>query len=149
MSLLQKAAGAVLRLMPEKADALIDSKRAVGQPLSRVDGPLKVAGKARFAAEVGFENLSYAALVYSSIARGTIASIDTAEAEAAPGVLLVMTYKNAPRLKPPPIMVADSNGAAASKLPVMQDATIRWNGEPVACVVAETQERADHAAALV
>jgi xanthine dehydrogenase YagR molybdenum-binding subunit len=149
MSLLQKAAGAVLRLMPEKADALIDSKRAVGQPLSRVDGPLKVAGKARFAAEVGLENLSYAALVYSSIARGTIESVDTVEAEAAPGVLLVMTYKNAPRLKPPPIMVADSNGAAASKLPVMQDATIRWNGEPVACVVAETQEQADHAAALV
>jgi xanthine dehydrogenase YagR molybdenum-binding subunit len=149
MSLLQKAAGAVLRLMPEKTDELIDSKRAVGQPLSRVDGPLKVTGRARFAAEIPLENLSYAALVYSSIARGTIASVDTAEPEAAPGVLLVMTYKNAPRLKPPPIMVADAKGAAASKLPVMQDATIRWNGEPVACVVAQTQEQADHAAALV
>jgi xanthine dehydrogenase YagR molybdenum-binding subunit len=149
MSLLQKAAGAVLRLMPEKTDELIDSKRAVGQPLSRIDGPLKVTGRARFAAEVPFENLSYAALVYGSIARGMIASVDTAEAEAAPGVLLVMTYKNAPRLKPPPIMVADAKGAAASKLPVMQDATIRWNGEPVACVVAQTQEQADHAAALV
>lgn len=148
MSLLQKAA-AVLRLMPEKTDELIDSKRAVGQPLSRVDGPLKVTGRARFAGEIPLENLSYAALVYSSIARGTIASVDTAEAEAAPGVLLVMTYKNAPRLKPPPIMVADAKGAAASKLPVMQDATIRWNGEPVACVVAQTQEQADHAAALV
>src|SRR5262245_34902833 len=149
MSLLQKAAAAVLRLMPEKKDALINSKQAIGQPLSRLDGPLKATGKARFAAEVPFENLSYAALVLSSIARGTIASIDTAEADAAPGVLLVMTYKNAPRLKPPPIMVADSNGAAASKLPVMQDAAVRWNGEPVACVVAETQEQADDAAARV
>ncbi len=149
MSLLQKAAGAVLRLMPEKTDELIDSKRVVGQPLARVDGPLKVAGKARFAAEVPFANLAYAALVYSSIARGRIASVDTGEAELAPGVLLVMTYKNAPRLKPPPIMIADANGAAASNLPVMQDATIRWNGEPVACVVAETQEQADDAAALV
>jgi xanthine dehydrogenase YagR molybdenum-binding subunit len=149
MSLLQKAAGAVLRLMPEKTDALINSKQAIGQSLSRVDGPLKATGKARFAAEVPFETLSYAALVFSSIARGTIASIDTAEAEAAPGVLLVMTYKNAPRLKPPPIMVADANGAAASRLPVMQDAAVRWNGEPVACVVAETQEQADDAAARV
>ncbi len=149
MSLLQKAAGAVLRLMPEKTDELIDSKRVVGQPLARVDGPLKVAGKARFAAEVPFANLAYAALVYSSIARGRIASVDTGEAELAPGVLLVMTYKNAPRLRPPPIMIADANGAAASNLPVMQDSTIRWNGEPVACVVAETQEQADDAAALV
>jgi xanthine dehydrogenase YagR molybdenum-binding subunit len=149
MSLLQKATGAVLRLMPEKADALIDSKRAVGQPLSRVDGPLKVTGRARFAAEVPFENLAHAALVYSNIARGTIATIDTAEAEAAPGVLLVMTYKNAPRLKAPLVMVADAKGAAASNLPVMQSAAIHWNGEPVACVVAETQEQADDAAALV
>jgi xanthine dehydrogenase YagR molybdenum-binding subunit len=149
MSLLQKAAGAVLRLMPEKTDELIDSKRAVGQPLSRVDGPLKVTGKARFAAEVPFANLTYGALVYSSIARGSIAALETGEAEAAPGVLLVMTYKNAPRLKPPPIMVADAKGAAASKLPVMQDAAIRWNGEPVACVIAESQEQADDAAALV
>jgi CO/xanthine dehydrogenase Mo-binding subunit len=61
----------------------------------------------------------------------------------------MMTYKNTLRLKPPPIMIEDSNGAAASKLPVMQDASIHWNGQPVACVVAETQEQADHAAALV
>jgi xanthine dehydrogenase YagR molybdenum-binding subunit len=149
MSLLQKAAGAVLRLMPEKVDELIDSKRAVGQPISRVDGPLKVAGKARFAAEVPFENIAYAALVYSNIARGTIATIDTAQAEAAPGVLLVMTYRNAPRLRPPLVMIADSKGAAASNLPVMQSAAIHWNGEPVACVVAETQEHADDAAELV
>ena len=44
MSLLQKAAGAVLRLMPEKTDALINSKQAIGQSLSRVDGPLKATG---------------------------------------------------------------------------------------------------------
>ena len=149
MSLLKKAAGAVLRLMPERTDDLIHSKRIVGQPLSRVDGTLKVTGKARFAAEVPLANLAYCALVYSSIARGSIAAIDTKAAEAAPGVLLVMTHKNAPRLKAPPMMLEDSNGAAGSNLPVMQDAKIRWNGEPVACIVAETQEQADHAAALV
>src|SRR6185312_15320449 len=88
-------------------------------------------------------------LAYSTIARGSIASIDTAEAEAAAGVRLVMTYKNAPRLKAPLMMVADAKGAAGSNLPVMQDTKIRWNGEPVACVVAETQEQASHAAALV
>ena len=150
MSLLHKAVGAVVRILPDKApDPLIGSHRAVGQPVSRVDGPLKVTGKARFAAEVPFENLAFAALAYSTIARGSIASIDTTDAEAASGVRLVMTYKNAPRLKAPPMMVADAKGAAGSNLPVMQDAKIRWNGEPVACVVAETQEQADHAASLV
>ena len=150
MSLLQKAIGAVLRLMPDELpDPLIGSGRVVGQPVSRVDGALKVTGKARFAAEVPFENLAFAAVVYSTIARGSIASIDTAEAEAAAGVLLAMTYKNAPRLKAPLMMVADAKGAAGSNLPVMQDAKVRWNGEPVACIVAETQEQADHAAALV
>ena len=100
MSLVQSVMKAAIRLMPGKAiDPLIESKREVGQPVSRVDGALKVMGKARFAAEVPFENLTYAALVYSTIARGRIASIDTTAAELAPGVSLVMTYKNAPRLK--------------------------------------------------
>ncbi len=149
MSLLQKATGAVLRLMPEKADDLIESMRAVGQPIARVDGGLKVTGKARFAAEVPFEDLAYAALVYSTVPRGSVATMDTEAAETAPGVLLVMTYRNAPRLKAPPLMMDDAKGAAASNLPVMQDAKIRWNGQPVACIIAETQEQADEAAALV
>lgn len=52
----------------------------VGAQLSRVDGPLKVTGGARFAAEVRLERLTYAALVPSAIARGRIASIDTSSA---------------------------------------------------------------------
>ncbi len=126
-----------------------DATRFVGRPIPRLDGALKVRGQARFAAEVPFERLAYGALVHSSIARGRIAEIDTAAAEAAPGVLLVMTYRNAPRLKPPLLMMADPKGASASNLPVMQDDRIHWNGEPVAAVLAETQEQADHAATLV
>jgi xanthine dehydrogenase YagR molybdenum-binding subunit len=118
----------------------------VGQPLSRVDGALKVTGKARFAAEVPFSNLTYAALCFSTIARGSITSIETAGAKAAPGVLLVMTHENAPRLSAPPRF---PQGSSASNLPVMQDASVHWNGQPVALVVAETQEQADYAASLV
>jgi xanthine dehydrogenase YagR molybdenum-binding subunit len=125
------------------------SGRWVGKPLSRVDGPLKVKGEARFAAELAFDDLSYGALVYSSIARGRIASIDTSEAAAAPGVLLVLTHENMPRLKAPPLMMADPKGAAASKLPVMQDAEVHWNGQPVAMVLAASQEQADHACTLI
>ena len=150
MSIVEKAVQAVMGLMPDKApDPLIDAHRVITQPLARVDGPLKVTGKARFAAEVEFDHPTYAALVYSTIPRGRIASIETAVANAAPGVLLVMTHENAPRLPPALLIMVDPKGAAGSNLPVMQDASIHWNGEPVAVVIAETQEQADHAASLV
>jgi xanthine dehydrogenase YagR molybdenum-binding subunit len=105
-----------------------------------------VSGKARFAAEIPFPDLTYAALCFSTIARGRVTSIETSDAKAAPGVLLVMTHENAPRLAAPPLF---PQGAAASNLPVMQDASVRWNGQPVALVVARTQEQADYAASLV
>jgi xanthine dehydrogenase YagR molybdenum-binding subunit len=68
------------------------------------------------------------------------------DAKAAPGVLFVMTHENAPRLAAPPLF---PQGAAASNLPVMQDASVHWNGQPVALVVAKTQEQADYAASLI
>jgi xanthine dehydrogenase YagR molybdenum-binding subunit len=77
----------------------------IGQPLDRIDGLLKVIGEARYAAEFPEARLAHAVLVTSTIASGTIASIDASRAQAVPGVLLVMTYQNAPRLpnggKPP------------------------------------------------
>lgn len=130
-------------------DSLSIKHGAIGQPVSRVDGPLKVAGQARFAAEVQLPNLAYAALVTSTIARGRIAAIGIEAAVAAPGVILVMTHKNAPRMKPPPVLMQKANAAGASSLPIMQDDRVHWNGEPVAVVLAETQEQAERAAALV
>ena len=150
MTIAETAMKLVARLKPDAApDPLIGKPGAVGTSLSRVDGPLKVMGKARFAAEVTLPNLTYAALAYSAIAKGRIAEIDTAAAKAAPGVLLVMTHKNAPRMPAPPLIMADPKGAAGSNLPVMQDDRIHWNGEPVALVLAETQEQASHAADLI
>ncbi len=148
MSILQRAVDTVIRHLPDRFDdPLIDDAREVGQAHARVDGPAKVSGTARFAAEMLYDNLAHGALVYSSIARGKISTIDTAQAEQASGVLLVMTHLNAPRMKAPPTM--DEQGAAASSLPVLQTADVHWNGQPVAMVVAETQEQADYAASLV
>jgi len=144
----------VLRHVP---DALVPGTRPeptgrqhghVGAPVSRLDGALKVRGEARFAAEVAMEGLLYAAVVHSTIARGRIATLDTAAAEAAPGVALVMTHRNAPRMKPPQAF-GEGDGVAGSNLPIMQDDSVHWNGEAVAVVLAETQEQADHAAGLV
>jgi xanthine dehydrogenase YagR molybdenum-binding subunit len=120
----------------------------IGEPLSRIDGALKVRGQARFAAEVPMDGLLYAALVHSTIPRGRIVTIDTSAAEVGPGVALVMTYRNAPKMKAPQAFL-EGSGVAGSNLPVMQDDTIHWNGEAVAVVLAETQEQADQATSLV
>lgn len=130
-------------------DPMLKKHGALGHPVSRIDGPLKVQGKARFAAEFPYEDISYAALAYSSIARGRITSLDVAAAEKAPGVILVMTYHNALRMKAPSLMMSSPTAAGASDLPVMQNDEIHWNGQPIALVLAETQEQADYAASLV
>jgi xanthine dehydrogenase YagR molybdenum-binding subunit len=121
----------------------------IGAQVSRLDGPLKVRGDARFAAEFVMEGMVYAALRYSTVARGRIATLDTSAAEAAAGVVLVMTHYNAPRMQPPPLFLTAPKAAAGSSLPVMQDDTIHWNGEPIAVVLGETQEQADHATSLI
>jgi xanthine dehydrogenase YagR molybdenum-binding subunit len=131
-------------------DPLILHKQGlIGTPVSRLDGPLKVQGAARFAAEVPLENMAYAALVYGTIPSGRIATLNTQAAEAAPGVVLVMTYRNAPRLNSPAIFGSTPTAAAASDLPIMQDDRLHWNGQPIAIVLAEAQEQADYAASLI
>ena len=130
-------------------DPLIAKHGAIGAPVSRLDGVLKVRGQARFAAEVPLDNLLHAALVCSTVPRGRISSLNTSAAESAPGVALVMSYQNAPRMKPPPLFGTKPLAAAPSSLPIMQDVEIRWNGQPIVVVLAETREQADHAASLV
>ena len=133
-----------------KPDPLIDRKQGlIGTPVSRVDGVLKVTGTAPFAAEFPMTGLLYAAVAFSTVARGRIVSLDTAAAEASPGVRLVMTYRNAPRLKPAPAFMSASKAAAGDSIPVMQDDQIHWNGQPIAVVLADTQEQADHAKSLL
>jgi xanthine dehydrogenase YagR molybdenum-binding subunit len=131
-------------------DPVLSTKRGlIGAQVSRLDGPLKVRGEARFAAEYVMAGMVYAALRYSTVARGHITTLDTSAAEAAAGVVLVMTHRNAPRMQPPPLFLTAPKAAGGSNLPVMQDDSIHWNGEPVAIVLAETQEQADHAASLI
>jgi xanthine dehydrogenase YagR molybdenum-binding subunit len=112
----------------------------LGQPLDRVDGPLKVTGRATYAYE--YRDLgqpAYGFVVVSSIGKGRITAIDTAAAETAPGVLLVLTHTNAPE------QGARSSGA----VPHLADDRVLFHGQPVALVVAETFEQARAAAYLV
>ena len=121
----------------------------IGQPLTRVDGRLKVTGRATYTAEHNIPNLTYATLVMSSIAKGRIASIDTAAAERAPGVLAVLTHRNRMPLAKDPMQIEEGAGPADRKLQLLQDDRVYYANQPVAIVVAETLEAAQEAAALI
>src|SRR3954453_11792621 len=119
----------------------------IGQPVSRVDGRLKVTGGARYAAEFDRSGQAYGVIVRSTIASGRIASIDAAMAERAPGVVTVLTHRNAPRLayRPHKALVDADVG---ERLHVLQDDQISHQGQPIALAIAETLEQANHAATL-
>jgi xanthine dehydrogenase YagR molybdenum-binding subunit len=151
MTLTRKVLEAVARFAPDaEVDPLLHARGYIGRPMSRVDGRLKVSGGARFTAEFDVDRLAYAAIVCSTIARGRITSIDRSAAESSSGVSAVMTHLNAPAMKAPSLM--DEGGPksfAASNLPIMQSDRVSWNGQPVAVVVADTLEQAEHAASQV
>lgn len=125
---------------------------AIGKGVERVDGRLKVTGGARYAAEFKVANLAHGVLVMSTVANGRIRSIDTKPALSSPGVLSVITHVNAPKLRFPERPQTNDDYVApvyGRSLPVMQDTTIYFNAQPIAIVVAETLEQAEHAATLV
>ncbi len=124
-------------------------EHAVGRPLSRVDGRLKVTGGARYAAEAQVADLLYGVLVTSTATRGKLASIDTAAAEKAPGVVAVLTHRNMPRIPGRQEVPGTPDPSVGRPLQPLQDDTIYHNGQPIAVVIADTFERATKAAAMV
>ncbi|WP_244816922.1 xanthine dehydrogenase family protein molybdopterin-binding subunit [Caballeronia sp. Lep1P3] len=119
----------------------------IGQPLDRTDGVLKVTGQARYSSDNSEAKLANAVLITSGIAKGRIASIDTSRAQSMPGVLFVMTYRNAMRL--PHGGAPDTEPPAVRGLTLLQSDKVRYSNEPVAVVVADTLEHAQGAARFV
>ncbi len=119
----------------------------IGQPINRVDGPLKVAGQATYAYEhwdVG--QPLYGFIVGATIGKGRITRIDATRAERLPGVRMVMTYRNAPAQGIPDASIRSQYSRA---YPTLSGPDIHHYGEPVALVVATTYEQARAAASLV
>src|SRR5258705_4356297 len=119
----------------------IDQLKVIGRPTDRIDGPLKTTGSARYAYEQHdvAPNQAYGYVVGSGIAKGRIASIDLTEAKPAPGVLAVVTAKNADRLGKGKYNTARLLGGP----------DIEHYHQAIALVVAETFEQATAAAQLV
>ena len=120
----------------------------IGQPISRVDGRQKVTGGATYAAEFNVPGQAHGAIVRSTVANGRIASIDSTAAERATGVVAVLTHRNAPRLayRGHKAFVDAETG---ERLHVLQDDRVSHQGQPIALVIADTLEQANHAATLV
>ncbi len=132
--------------MPNHEQDQIDIVRGVAQgsigaPMDRVDGRLKVTGAAKYSAEMPADRMAYAVIVQSTVANGTITRLDTAAARSVPGVIEILTHENAPKLPP------QKAGPPASRiLALLQDNVVRYNGQPIALVVADTFEHATDAA---
>ncbi|MCP3805346.1 xanthine dehydrogenase family protein molybdopterin-binding subunit [Allokutzneria sp. A3M-2-11 16] len=120
---------------------------AIGQAFDRVDGAIKTTGAAKFSADQTYPGLAHAALTHASTARGRITEIDTTDATRVPGVLAVITHHNAPKMKMPSVGLMPP--VFGTTVVCLNTDEVHWDGQPVAVVVAETQEAARAAAARV
>ncbi|MFY1688611.1 xanthine dehydrogenase family protein molybdopterin-binding subunit [Plantactinospora sp. WMMB782] len=111
----------------------------IGRPQPRVEGRDKVTGAARYAVEHPADGTAYGWAVQATVAKGRIVRIDATEAERESGVLAVLTFETAPRLNP----------TGSPELLLLQQPRVRYRGEIVALVVAESLEAAREGARLV
>jgi xanthine dehydrogenase YagR molybdenum-binding subunit len=120
----------------------------VGAAIDRVDAPLKVGGRARYAYEyAGAGAVAYGVVVGATIAKGRILRIDASAARAAPGVAMVMTHESAP---PQGAFGPRANPSRFTRAkPYLASDRVRYWGEPVAFVVADSFECACAAAQQV
>ena len=136
--------------MSEIAQAAIVPRRrhgaSIGQPLTRRDGLLKVTGQARYAADNHPPGMLHAVLAVSSIARGRVTFLEVTAAKAHPGVVEVMTPANRPPLAQDPDAKMDP---FMFRLDLLQSDRVRYAGQPIAVVIAETLEAATEGAALL
>lgn len=117
-----------------------EKEKIIGKPVNRVDGILKVTGAAPYSTDYIVKNIACAVLFKSTIAAGKINNIETAAAEKLPGVLAIITHKNAPELN-------EKGGLRGGGL--LQSGEIKFYGQHIGIVVADTFEQARYAAQRV
>ena len=130
-------------------------KFGIGQPVSRKEDPVLLRGEGRYSDDLSLPGQAHAVMVRSPYAHGIIRGIDTAEAAAMPGVLMILTGHEltAAGIGPMPVMVGqknrDGSPARTPIQPVLTTDKVRFVGDPVAMVVAETAKQARDAAETV
>jgi len=117
----------------------------IGKSEKRVDGRLKVTGRAQYAGDFHLPGQLYGVIVSSTAGLGEVTSIDSAAVESMPGIVAVISHVNAPKLayKPHKAFIDPQVG---ERLHMFQDGGIRFYGQPVAVVVADTLDHAERGA---
>lgn len=120
---------------------------SIGERATRQDGGLKVRGQALYAIEHVIDGMLYGVAVQSTIPAGRITAIDAGAAEKAPGVVAVYTHLNPLTIQPATPFI--KGGSATENFTPLQDDQVRWNGQHIALIVAQTFEQATEAASLL
>jgi CO/xanthine dehydrogenase Mo-binding subunit len=115
--------------------------KSITRSVPRIDSEAKVSGTLKFITDMKIENMLIASVVRSKYAHAQILSIDTREAEKINGVKAILTYKDIPGL--------NAYGAIVPDAPVLAYDKVRYYGEPIALVAADTEELSREAASLV
>ena len=131
-----------------------DQKFAIGQPVSRKEDPMLLRGEGRYSDDLNLPGQLHAVIVRSRHAHGVLLGIDAAEARAMPGVRLILTAAD---LRAGGVRLMQSaahkhrDGTPTPQPPQMAlaEGFVRYVGDPVACVVAETAKQARDAAEAV
>ncbi|RZK78176.1 MAG: xanthine dehydrogenase family protein molybdopterin-binding subunit [Pedobacter sp.] len=121
----------------------------IGKPISRLEGKLKVTGAAKYSGEYNVPDLLYGYVVSSTITKGKITKIDTQAAEALPGVVKVFTHDNRPGTAWFDMQYSDMDAPPGSPFRPLHNNEIKFNGQPIAMVVAETFEMARFGASII
>src|SRR5258706_9198962 len=120
----------------------------IGRALPRVDGPVKVSGKAQYTSDFHFPGMLYAVPVEATIANGKLLKLETATAEKMPGVRAIFHRENIGKIFRS-VQGAGFEGITDERRPPFEDDIVRYYGQYVSLAVADTFEAAKAAADAV
>ena len=123
----------------------MDARNGIGAPIVRRDAAAKARGTASYAADVAHENVAYAALTLSSVAKGRITAIDTGAADAVAGVRAVLTHRSFNQGLSGETFIMKGGHMQSSLMPLQSD-EVHYEGQIVGLVIADTAEAAEEAA---
>jgi len=116
-------------------------ERYIGKPIPRIDALEKATGKIKYMSDLSFPNMAFGKVLRAKYPHAKILKIDTSRAEALPGVITVITHKDVPGVNGFGIVVPD--------MPVLCKDKVRYIGDAVAAVAAESEEIAEKAIQLI
>ncbi|HJS96174.1 MAG TPA: hypothetical protein VJ741_18060, partial [Solirubrobacteraceae bacterium] len=112
---------------------------AIGAAVDRVEGRAKVTGQAKYAVEYHQDEVAYAAIIASTVAKGAVRNVDATAVLELPGVHAVLWHGNAPRL----------HDVSDGELEVLQSDRVSYRGQIIGAVIADSYETARQATGLV